>query len=77
MAGNNIYDGVGKVVEVSTNIGSGCADCGTWLDGSEKFSESINHYIQQHGYRLLHVGGDTTHGNDGTPWHNTLAVLGK
>jgi hypothetical protein len=40
------------------------------------FAEMINHYIQEQGYRLLHVGQDTQHAPESGLWHNTIAVLG-
>ena len=67
---------VDHVVYVSTNIGTGCEHCRTSI-GLEHFAESINHYIEQHGYKLLHVGTETSHDNDGKPWHISVAVLGK
>lgn len=76
MATHNYYEGVQHVVYVSTDIGTGCEHCGTQI-GLERFAESINHYMEQHGYRLLHVGTGTSHDMDGKPWHSTIAVLGK
>lgn len=64
------------VVTVSTNIGQKCDECDYWVDGAEKFDEGVNHYIQEHGYKLLHVGSQTSHADDGL-WHSTVAVLGK
>jgi len=40
-------------------------------------AHSVNHYIAQHGYALLHVGTETSRDDKGKPWHNTIAVLGK
>lgn len=62
------------VVSVSTNISRSCAFCDKWLDG-ERFQESVNHYLQEHDCTLLHVGGDTSHDQDGKPWHGTIAIL--
>ncbi len=70
------YAGVQHVVYVSTNISSGCQHCHQQIDG-EEFAESVNHYIQQHGYRLLHVGSQTDRGDRDELWHFTVAVLGK
>ena len=43
--------------------------------GWENLAESINHYITEHGYRLLHVGQQTEPASEGL-WHSTVAVLG-
>lgn len=62
------------VIHVSTNITTGCKHCIHQI-GGEQFAELINHYITEHGYELLHVGSETSHG-DGGLWHSTVAVLG-
>jgi len=63
-----------NVVHVSTGIGTGCQHC-TQSIGLDRFAESINHYIQEHGYRLLHVG-QQTEGDSQEPYQTTVAVLG-
>jgi len=69
---------VKRTVEVSGNIGRPCEHCnelvGVWKDDQD-ITKSINHYIEAHGYRLLHVGQQTTHGDKGD-WHFTVAILG-
>lgn len=78
MAEKNLYAGVKHVTYISSNIGRTCEHCTTfgWV-GMEKVAESINHYIQDHGYRLLHVGAETSRDLEGNPAHHTVAVLGK
>jgi len=41
-----------------------------------RIDERINHLLK-HGYKLLHVGQETTTDPDGKPWHTTVAILGK
>ena len=68
------------VVHLSTNIGKTCEHCTFWTGAGadeHNLAESINHYIAQHGYSLLHVGTETTHSDDGGLWHSTVALLGK
>lgn len=77
MKTENYYKGVTHVVSLSTDEGKKCEYCSFYCDGPSNFAEAINHYVEKHEYKLLHIGTDTTHGNDGSPWHNTLAVLGK
>jgi len=43
---------------------------------SDWLAERTNHLIG-HGYQVLHVGQETTHGPTGEPWQRTTAVLGK
>ena len=78
---NSIYDGVQHVVQVDSNTGGRCKICNASFCGSDEdelsLAEPINHYIKEHGYRLLHVGTETTHSEAGKLWYVTVAVLGK
>ena len=70
---------VRRTVQISSHIGQSCDHCdkavgGGWVD-DVSLTESINHYITEHGYRLLYVGTETSHGDEGL-WHSTVAVLG-
>ena len=76
MSTQSYYEGINHVIHVSTNIGAGCEHCDISI-GLEKFAASINHYIEQHGYKLLHVGAETTDDLSGHPWHGSDAVLGR
>jgi hypothetical protein len=76
MTTENYYKDIKHVVYISTNIGTGCEHCDAKI-GIDNFAESINHYINDHGYKLLHVGTETSHDMEGNPWHSSVAVLGK
>ena len=72
---------VKRTTTISSNIGRGCEHCDEWIGapmqgGREDITDSINHYITAHGYRLLHVGTQTSHDMNGELWHSTVAVLG-
>jgi hypothetical protein len=41
------------------------------------FDESVNHYLKEHGYKLLHVGQETSSDGEGNLWQKTAAVIGK
>jgi hypothetical protein len=69
------YEGVSHVVHISTDIKKSCEHCKESI-GHQRFAESINHYIT-HGYKLLHVGSETSYDEDSKPWHSTIAVMGK
>ncbi len=64
------------IVQISTGNSNGCEICHFHkpVDG---FSKMVNHYIEEHGYKLLHVGTETDLGPNDVPWHNTVAVVGK
>jgi hypothetical protein len=67
---------VREVVYLRTNVSTGCCHCDRRVGGEDEFADSVNHYIQQHRYILLHVGQQTTRDGDGMPWQTTVAVLG-
>jgi hypothetical protein len=76
MSSDNIYMGISHVVHISTNIEKPCEHCHFHLK-SDKFAESINHYIEQHGYKLLHIGTETVQDYEGKLCHTSVAILGK
>lgn len=66
------------LVKVTTGIGTRCRFCDTFLDGSrERFEDSCEHLMKEHGLKCLHVGQETDRDDEGKPWHNTVAVFGK
>ncbi len=70
------YAGVKHVVKLSSDVGKPCEHCDKYFK-PEELAESINHYIGQHGYMILHIGQETTHDADGHPWQSTIAVVGR
>lgn len=74
-------DRVNRTVQIFSQIGCGCDHSGESIGGAFSGDDgaidgSINHDVEAHGYRLLHVGTQTTRDNDGNVWHNTVALLG-
>jgi hypothetical protein len=67
-----------RTTYLSSNVGRGCEHCGHSIGALSQgdVADSVNHYIQEHGYRLLHVGTETTHDSNGKPWHTTVVILG-
>ena len=70
------YDSVQHVVHISTNISESCEFCPERIDG-DQFASSVNHYIQKHDLRLLHVGQESGTNMDGKTFYHTVAVLGR
>lgn len=70
----NVYEGITKTISFTAYTGHSCNDCGKACLGGDidKFHEGINHCIQEHGYKLLHVGQETI-----ATGETTVAVLGK
>ena len=69
------YKNINHVVHISTDVVTGCDHCSFAING-DNFAESVNHYIKEHSYKLLHVGTETRN-NDGKLWHSSVAILGK
>lgn len=57
------FEGINHVIEVSSQSGN--------------FAKEVNRYIEDHGYKLLHIGTQTTPGPQDAPIHETVAILGK
>jgi len=72
---DSIYADINSVVHLSSWGTSHCKHCNTHLDG-EKLEAAINHYMQAHEYKLLHVGTESVPFTGG-PCFATVAVLGK
>ncbi len=74
------FKGITHVVEISSVIGKSCEHCSEAIGGGyaddQSIDKSINHYIQEHGYKLLHIGSETTRDDKGRPYDTTVAVLG-
>ncbi len=70
---------VKRTTEVSSNIGRGCEHCSESIglsSAGNSVTDGVNHYIEVHGYRLLHVGTQTAEDMNGKPHQTTVAILG-
>jgi len=73
---NNI-ENTSEILRLSTMECRGfCKVCGEDIRPTEDFEMAVNHYLKKHGFILLHIGQETSHG-DKEYWHSTVAVLGK
>jgi hypothetical protein len=64
------------VVHMTSGSDQGCPHCPGEAPPSKDWRAAVEHCIQRHGYRLLHVGTETTTAADGSLRHATVAVLG-
>lgn len=76
MAAQNYYKDVRHVVHITSHIEQPCEHCSATTDPDD-FGVLVNHYIEKHGYKLLHVGTETSCDTEGRPWHATVALVGK
>lgn len=66
-------------IQLFSFIESGCEICDENIrhhNDDGELSKAINHYIQKHDYKLLHLGDQTVEGDDGL-WRGVTAVLGS
>ncbi len=78
MPPQSYYEGIEHVIYISTSIRARCEDCDELLGGSDELlAPAINHHIEQHGYKLLHVGTETSRNISDDLWLSTVAVLSK
>jgi hypothetical protein len=68
---------VKKVIELRSGMFASCPECGgsqTHMGAS--MEQKINHVLS-HGYKILHIGQETSTSDSGAPWQETVAILGK
>jgi len=69
----NIYKDIKEVMQITPDDVTRCEPC-NYLPND--FADTINHYISSHGYKLLHVGSQTTY-DGGNLLSEIIALLGK
>jgi hypothetical protein len=68
---------VQHTVQINSSITKSCQHCGNiGLSSEPDVAEQINHYLK-HGYKVLHVGQETSRDANGDQWQSTVAILGK
>ncbi len=74
MTTENYYKDIKHVIHISNDEGTNCEQCDFSIGNN--LANSVNHYINEHKYRLLHVGQETSQ-KDGLPFQITVSTLGK
>ncbi len=75
MTSENYYKEISNVIHISNADLKKCEFCDFQIY-PDMLDSSVNHYIKEHDYKLLHVGQETKEEDD-KPWHQTVAVIGK
>lgn len=73
-----------NVIQIMSGIiDGGCDHCHDEIKSfpimgvcDEYHTNKVNHYVQKHGYKILHVGQYTDTEVDGGLWHGVIFVLG-
>jgi hypothetical protein len=68
-------NGTKHMIQVDTNVSKACDFCSERV-GGDHFQRGVNHYLEEHGCILLHVGTLTDLDHNGNFWHHTVAILG-
>jgi len=66
-----------NTIYLSTSIEGNCKICGFQFSEYDGFSGQINHFLEKHNYKLLHVGQETSRDDKGSPWQSTVAIVGR
>jgi hypothetical protein len=71
------------VIQITSGCQSGCEHCNDGIERNgnlgvhgDYFVNAINHYVQKHNYKILHIGQYTDTEVDDGLWHGTTAILG-
>jgi hypothetical protein len=75
MSTTNYYEGIKHVVRIVSIGTTKCNQCNASF-GEGAFAAAMNHYIEKHGYKILHVGSET-YQDFGETQHYSVAILGK
>jgi hypothetical protein len=65
------------VVRVTSDVSTACKECGALVTGTADFTDTVNHYLEEHKYRLLHVGSEAATDYNGERCHITVAIAGS
>lgn len=63
-------------VHLSTNVGKACEHCPNGKWAIDDIAGAANHYLEEHGYVLLHVGPESSTDDHGKPTYHTVFVVG-
>lgn len=75
---NHRFEGVTEVYRLGSNSGlTTCSICEAEISGGGfTLADEINHYLDEHSMKLLHIGTETTVDDRGLR-HETVAFLGS
>ena len=71
----NNYEGITDVIQITSNRIERChgVDCELPRD----FASALNHHINEHGYKILHLGTQSFLHDSGNIGYEVIALLGK
>ena len=74
MSAENYCEGIKEILQIMPENVQRCPLCN---EMPEDFAGTVNHYLAKHGYKLLHVGTQSSLHENGDVVHDVTAVLGK
>lgn len=66
---------ISETITMYSDDGCQCSVDGINQDG-DYFASNLNTFLEK-GWKLLHIGQETSHGPNGALWYRTVAVFGK
>lgn len=74
------FDDIKHLIGLSSDAHVPCQECDQLRSGDDFSVATLvmaaNHYVNEHGYRILHIGEETATDHRGRHQHNTVIVLG-
>ena len=72
-------DEIKKIIHISSANEPSCEFCNTnhIYERLYNIDYAVNHYIEKHGYKLLHIGSEMHRDDEGNLLTHTVAVVGK
>ena len=72
------YDGITRVIRIASDSSTSCPICSHHFSFDDMmFQLQVNHFLQEHDFRLLHVGQETGRDHKGDETDITVAVVGQ
>lgn len=68
------FDGIKHVIQITPSDVERCKTCNY---SPTDFADTINHYLTNHGYKLLHAGTQSSLHYTGDLVHDVTVLLGK
>jgi hypothetical protein len=75
MTSTKSIEDIKHIIHISTRFSQHCEHCDKF--GSMSSDLAVNHYIENHGYKLLHIGAETQQNEAGDFFNCTAFVIGK
>jgi len=79
MTSQKNFEDIKHIIHITSRYEPSCEFCGERYNREKLYNidHAVNHYIEKHGYKLLHLGPETNIDKKGNFLNCTVAVVGK